>query len=131
MGVRPRLPSLDLPEAEQLLLGLMRIDQHQLLRGIPPISAALKVQAGRRALRYIRADPAEEWLTLRDIWLRGGGDCEDLAAGVAAELSLAGFDARPVIERVRPGLAHALVEVRQGTRRVRIDPSRTGGMGEP
>lgn len=122
--IGPRFAPMPQEEAECLLYGLFLVDLVQLQAGVPPISAALHT----REVRYIRYDPRELWQTLRQIHARGGGDCEDLAAAVAAELTMNGQPARPTLYRVRPGLLHAvtLVEADQ----VRIDPSRTGGMGE-
>lgn len=132
-GVVPRLGTLNLEEAEALLFGLYLVDLKQLRRGVPPISQALQRGPRGRVLRYIRSDPSEHWQTIREIWRSGGGDCEDLAAAVAAEYTWrTGLPARPVIRRVRPGLAHATVEILAGgLAGVRLDPSRTGGMGEP
>lgn len=117
----PRFGALTLAEAQALLSGLQAVDQVQLAQGWPSVSLGL--QTGR--LRYLRRDPNEHWRNVREIWRFGGGDCEDLAAAVAAELIMQGVPARAVIQRVRPGLAHALV--RLPDRRI-IDPSRTGGM---
>lgn len=127
-GLRPRLGRLDLAEAEALLQGLAGVNRVQLLRGVPGVSTAL--QLGR--LRYIRSDPSEHWRSVREIWANGGGDCEDLAAAVAAELQLRGIQARPVVRRVSPTLAHALVAVRHHNGgETLIDPSITGGMRGP
>lgn len=120
-----------LPEAAWMLQGLYLVNLEQLAGGQPGISEAL--QRGR--VRYIRSDPDERWQSIRDLWVNGGGDCEDLAAAVAAELTHAwrasggaeGARARPVIYRVRPGLAHAVVEL-VDTGEL-LDPSLTGGMG--
>lgn len=115
-----------------MLQGLYMVDLQQLQEGVPPISAALHPGSGvggsGRRLVYERRDPRERWQTVRDIWESGGGDCEDLAAAVAAELTLRGDPARPVIYKVRDGLAHAVVQ-RLSTGEL-LDPSRTGGMGE-
>jgi hypothetical protein len=143
-GIRPTLPSLSLEESAWMLQGLFFVNKAQLARGVPGIDRALKTRP--RRVRYIRADRAELWRPIRAIWLAGGGDCEDLAAAVAAELDTAGVPARPVIYRVRPGLAHAVVEILDPRFRALpkgamlfghpvigpgiIDPSRTGGMGQ-
>lgn len=132
--IRPSLPSLNISEAALMLQGLYLVDLQQLRQGVPPISAALHPGSGlsghgRRRLVYDRRDPRERWKSVRDIWHDGGGDCEDLAAAVAAELTLCGVPARPVIYVVRPGLAHAVVQDLETGEL--IDPSRTGGMGEP
>lgn len=122
-----------------LLQGLYGLNMLQLAKGVPGINDALI--SGR--LRYIRLDKNEEWQPIRTIWERGGGDCEDLAAAVAAELALQGIPAHPVIYRSGPHMAHAVVQldapkvvtvtgmhlfghpvIAPGI----IDPSRTGGM---
>lgn len=123
--ISPRLSSLSIADAADLLQWLYRANLRQLRAGAPGIIDGLS--SGR--LRYIRSDPGEEWLTVKQIWARGGGDCEDLAAATAAELSLRGMPAKPVVYRVRPGLSHAVV-VRLDTRQV-LDPSILGGMNAP
>lgn len=130
--ITPTFARLNLEEVNALLQGLFLADMSQIRRGWPPILDALKVGSagpGQRRLRYIRDDPDEFWETIRDIWAVGGGDCEDLAAAVAAELVVSGADegARPMIYRVRPGLAHAVVRMSTGQI---FDPSKVGGMGE-
>lgn len=137
-GLRPSFSPLPLDEASELLQGLYRVDLKQLAKGYPPVSAALLPDAsGRRRLRYIRTDPREHWRTIADLWRFGGGDCEDLAAAVAAEITFSGlWVAQPVVYQVRPGLAHAVVQIVSGPPRglvqigALLDPSRTGGMGE-
>lgn len=128
MPVRPTFGRMSLSEAEALLQGLHEVNRLQLLQGLSPIGPALlRDRWGRRRLRYIRSDPHERWRSIRDIWQAGGGDCEDLAAGYSAELEvLHGIPARPIIKRVRPGLAHAQVQ-RLDTGQI-IDPSLAGGM---
>lgn len=129
MGLRAQLRLKDPREAEAALLGLVAVNLQQLRGGIRPISHLLKPdRRGRRRIRYIRLDPGEEWLSLRDIRAKRGGDCEDLAAAVAAELIAGGIPARPIIRKVRPGLWHAMV-LREDTGAI-LDPSRTGGMNE-
>lgn len=140
-GITPTLPSLELDEAAWMLQGLYLVNRQQLRKGVPGINQALI--DGR--IKYIRSDKAELWQPIRTIYLNGGGDCEDLAAAVAAEIASHGIEARPVIYRVRPGLAHAVVQL-EDPRYKRIpkgtivfghpviapgiiDPSRTGGMG--
>ena len=79
-------------------------------------------------IRYVRADPQEQWQSWESVLAAGTGDCEDLASAVAAELVAAGIPARPVAFQARPGLWHVVVEV-LGLPGVRwIDPSRQGGM---
>jgi hypothetical protein len=138
-ALTPRTSPLSLEETAWMLQGLFLANKSQLARGVAGIDRALK--SGR--VVYIRDDPDEIWQTITSIWSNGGGDCEDLAAAVAAELDTQGIAARPVIYRVRPGLAHAVVQLLDPRyRNVRgvlfghpviapgiLDPSRTGGMG--
>lgn len=127
MAIRPRFGALSMEEGSALLQGLYQLDIAQLQRGVPPILGALVPDAnGARRLRYIRSDPGEHWRSVKEIWRYGGGDCEDLAAAVAAELTLAGEPAIPIVYRVSPTLAHVVVKMRDGSLR---DPSRLGGMG--
>lgn len=140
-GLTPTFSPLPLGEAAWLLQGLYLVNLEQLRQGIPPISAALhRGPTGQRVIRYERRDREEHWRTLRDLWRFRMGDCEDLAAAVAAELTYAGIPARPVIYKVRPGLAHAVVQITAPSQLAGLvgltpgtilDPSRTGGMGEP
>lgn len=123
MAIVPTFGELQLAEAAELMQGLMRVDLLQLRQGTPPISRALR----EGELVYIREDPLEHWRTIKELWRYGGGDCEDLACAVAAEMVWRGHPARPVIYHVRPGLSHAVVQdLADGTL---WDPSRTGGMG--
>jgi hypothetical protein len=79
-------------------------------------------------IKYVKADPHEEWQSWEAVLANGTGDCEDLASAVAAELVAAGVPSRPVAFEARPGLWHVVVEV-LGLPAVRwIDPSREGGM---
>lgn len=120
--LEPRLGRLTPPEAEAALQGLVALDLAQLRAGTPPVVAGL----AQGALRYVEDDPLEEWLSVREIWARGGGDCEDLAAATAAERTLRGSPSRVRIIRIRRGLLHAVV---QDVRTGRIfDPSVLGGM---
>lgn len=122
MPLRSRSAYATIPEAQAGLVGLVAQNLEQLRQGVPAISGALRA----KRLRYIRHDPEEAWLSLRDLWRRGGGDCEDLAAAVAAELIAQGIPAQVVIRPVRPGLWHAQV-LRRDNRTI-LDPSITGGM---
>lgn len=120
--LEPRLGRLSPREAEAALQGLVALDLVQLRAGAAPVSPGL----ARGALRYVEEDPLEEWQSVREIWSSGGGDCEDLAAAVAAERTLRGAPSRVRILRIRPGLLHAVVEDLR-TRRI-FDPSVLGGM---
>lgn len=124
-GLRPTFGRLSLDEAEGLLQGLYEVNLRQTRAGVPSVDQALRVGS----LRYIRRDPSEHWRTKREIWTYGGGDCEDLAAAVAADMTARGEPAIPVVYRVNPSLAHAVVWVKRP--RLLIDPSRTGGMSAP
>jgi len=130
--IRPSFDPVNLQEAAELLQGLYRVNLLQSRQGVPGILGALMLGSagpGRRKLRYIRSDTAERWQSLRNIWRRGGGDCEDLAAAGAAELTLLGVPARPVVYRVNDHLAHVVIQSMQDPRRF-WDPSKIGGMGE-
>ena len=109
-------------EASLLLDGIVQINILQLQQGVNPVLHALR--SGR--LKYLGEDPTETWRTLRDIWEHGGGDCEDLAAALAAERTLQGKPSRVAFIRIRGGLVHAVTEDLRT--RERLDPSRTGGM---
>lgn len=123
--ISPRLTRLSIHDAADLLQWLYRTNVRQLEAGAPGIIEGLT----NGTLRYIRSDPGEDWLTIKQIWARGGGDCEDLAAAAAAELTVRGMPSKPVVYRVRRGLSHAVV-VRLDTLQV-LDPSILGGMNAP
>lgn len=107
-------------EIQALLEGLTLANVAQLRKGAPLFWRAPHV-------RY-RREPAgqERWQTVRDLVGRGYGDCEDLAAWLAASLRVAGHDAtaRVVIREVAPGLLHALTLARGKL----LDPSKMRGM---
>lgn len=121
-AVRPLLGRLRVAEAAELLGGLVAVNVSQLRRGVPGISRALH----EKRVRYQRTDPLEHWRTLEEVWRFGGGDCEDLAAAVAAERTVRGMPSRVVLYRARPQLWHAVVQDLTTGRL--LDPSRTGGM---
>lgn len=80
-------------------------------------------------VRYEReALGRESWQTLPDLLATKRGDCEDLAAALAAELQVTGVDPDAVAcaTHVRPGLWHIRVRRGDGTME---DPSRVLGMG--
>ena len=132
MPIVPTFDPLDLREAAELLQGLYRVNILELQRGVPGILGALLPGSGGpgiRRIRYIRSDPHERWQNLKGIWRRGGGDCEDLAAAGAAELTVMGIPARPVVYKVNDHLAHVVIQSLQDPRRI-WDPSKVGGMGE-
>ena len=124
-GLRPSFGPMSLGEAQDLLVGLVAVDERQIRSGVPLISAGLL--SGQ--IRYIRSDPEERWLTIRDVWALGGGDCEDLAAALAASRNVLGMPSRVIVVKSRPGrrTAHAVVQD-IATGRL-LDPSMTGGMG--
>lgn len=123
-------PGLKPTEAALLLPALTAINVGQLATlaasGAPVPSLIEDLRAGH--IRYIRKDEGEEWRSLREIYRRGGGDCEDLAAGVAAELQFWGFEAEAFPYQTSiPGLAHVVVWAAFSP--TILDPSRLGGMG--
>ena len=117
-------------EAAGLLAGIVQANLLQIAgagkAGAFPITHGL--QAGD--IKYVKADPQEEWQTWEQVRTRGTGDCEDLAPAVASELVAAGIEARPVAYEAKPGLWHVVVEVRGVPGVDFIDPSREGGMGD-
>ena len=130
MAVRPSIGRLSIPEAEALLSGLVAVNRLQIAQGAVPSGSAFSAALRAGQLRYIRRDPDEHWMTLREVWAAGGGDCEDLAAGFAAELQAQGHPhARVVLFQAKPGLWHAVTEIAPGL--PWRDPSRTGGMRGP
>jgi hypothetical protein len=121
VAVRPRIGGLAIGDAEAFLAGLVAVDVAQLRRGLPSPSALLR--SGR--LRYDPRDPEERWLTLAELLRAGRGDCEDLAAAVAAERITQGIPARVRLLRLTNDDYHAVVQHTQTGRME--DPSQTGG----
>lgn len=126
MRVAPQLVQVrSLEQLAAALEGLVLVDEVQLREGVAGIGADL--QAGR--IRYVRRDQREQWLTVDAIRARGGGDCEDLAAAIAAEIRVRdGVRAVAHPYLARPRLVHVVVKLPGGRL---IDPSRTGGMEVP
>lgn len=105
-----------------MLSGLVAVDVAQLRRGGLPSPSAL-LRSGR--IRYTSRDPDERWLTLAELLDAGEGDCEDLAAAVAAERILQGIPSRVRLLRLTNRDYHAVVQHTQTGRME--DPSQTGG----
>ena len=109
-------------------VGLAQIDRAKLPKGRYPVIEA--IQSGR--LRYRRADPNEHWQTWQELTqpiLSGGrafGDCEDLSAAVAAELTYNGIPARTYVYKSGGKLYHVVVKTKRWGL---LDPSRAAGMG--
>jgi hypothetical protein len=96
-------------------VGLLRI------KPLPPL-----YQSGVRYAReaVIHGRPKEVWLTIPLLYMRGFGDCEDLATARAAQLIVSGVKARAVAIPTSIGW-HIVVRWPDG----RIeDPSRQLGM---
>ena len=119
-------------DAANLLDGLVsvnlaQIDRARLPKGRYPVIEA--IQAGR--LRYRRADPNEHWQTWQELTQpifnggRGYGDCEDLSAAVAAELTYNGIPARTYVYKSGGKLYHVVVKTKRWGL---LDPSRAAGM---
>ena len=120
-AVSPTLGRMTLAEAEILHNGgIVGLNREQFDTGVPSVIDGLL----NGSLKYIRRDPNEKWQSAKEIWISGGGDCEDLASAVAAEIQLQGIDARMKILRGTGRIAHAVVETEDGL----IDPSVAGGM---
>lgn len=80
---------------------------------------------GASGARYQRLDPGEEWRTIPAVLKAGGGDCEDLAAYLAAWCRARGVPAHAVARKSGPRRWHAVVRLPDGTI---VDPSRSLGM---
>lgn len=76
-------------EAVGLMSGLYRVNRLQVARAAAEGGDPLAVLHGlqRGTIKYIRADKTEHWKTRNQILEDGGGDCEDLANAIAAELN--------------------------------------------
>ena len=121
-GIRPTLGVMSLAEAKHFLNGgVVGVDKYQMMNGSESVAQGLL--DGR--LRYIERDPKEKWMSVNEIWAAGGGDCEDLASALVAELQLAGHRARVKIIKGGGNVAHAIAELGTG---YDIDPSVVGGM---
>lgn len=123
-SITPTFDRMSVWEAEAMLEGgIPAVNLALLNRGVPGVSKALH----DKRVRYDRRDPRELWLTIRGLWERERGDCEDLALAVAAERTAAGYPSEAILHPVRPGLLHAVVRDKKSG--LLLDPSRTGGMG--
>lgn len=89
--------------------------------------APLFYQAG---LRYQREMPGEEdFQPIPKLYARGYGDCEDLSAARAAELTVRfGVAAKPEVIQIKSGLWHIFVRLPNGGAE---DPSAHLGMSIP
>ena len=102
-----------------------------LLEGLTQASAILIARLGlpplyHAGVRYQREPRGRErWQLAPQTYADGVGDCEDLATWRAAELRLAGVDARPVVYRAGRRQLHVVVATPDGYE----DPSRVLGMG--
>tara|TARA_Y100000389_G_scaffold203525_1_gene252185 strand:+ start:1519 stop:1857 length:339 start_codon:yes stop_codon:yes gene_type:complete len=108
-------------------VNLAQIDRAKI--GKAPFPVLEAIQAGR--IRYRRADPNEHWQTWQELIqpvLSGGqgyGDCEDLSAAVAAELTYNGIPARTYVYKSGGKLYHVVVKTKRWGL---LDPSRAAGM---
>lgn len=102
-----------------------------LLEGLTQASAILIARLGLPPLYHAgviyQREPRgrERWQLAPQTYEAGVGDCEDLATWRAAELRLAGVDARPYVYRSGPRQLHVVVATPDGIE----DPSRVLGMG--
>jgi len=125
-GIRPTLGVMSLAEAKAFLNGgVVGVNRLQLRNGSRPVSEGLL--SGE--LKYIRRDPQEKWTSVNEIWLAGGGDCEDLVPAVVAELLAAGHLAVPLAYQPVPGVWHVIYRYNDPILGwVNRDPSKLGGM---
>lgn len=128
-SLRPTFSQITGREAEALLDGgLVGLNVYQMRAGVPGIRAAIR----EGTVVYTPRDDNEHFKSIRDIWTlrdaqgRLSGDCEDLAAAVAAELTVHGEPAHVVLSPPEGGVAHAVVRVAR-TGQI-LDPSRDAGM---
>ena len=116
-------------DAQAALLALYELNLH-FLRTRPAGTWAPLLESHVRYKREPRnpdgTPRVERWLTIQELYLEGTGDCEDLAAALAAQSTVAGRVAVPRIDAVREGLYHITVHYGDGTR---TDPSALLGMG--
>ena len=125
--------SVGTADAANLLDGIVSAGLGQMRRAkaSPKAMPILRgIQQG--TVRYVRRDPREHWQTWSELNQqlartgKAGGDCEDLASAVAAELLYAGEKARTYVYQSGPKLYHVVVHTdRWGL----LDPSRAAGMG--
>jgi hypothetical protein len=124
--IRPTFGKLTIAEAAALLQGLAAASEVDYRAGIPPVTLGLHMGA----IRYRRRDKGEHWKTARELWRDGWGDCEDLAAAVAADFRVYQHrPALPILYRAHGRTWHAVVRLTDTG--ATVDPSRTGGMGRP
>lgn len=123
-------------DAPAILAGLVETSIRQIRQA--GVAGQFPVLDGLRdgSIRYVQADPGENWKTWENVLHDRAGDCEDLTAAVAAEYMAAGIFARPVAYQphgLSSQLWHVVVEVwdpESGTPWYG-DPSIMGGMGAP
>lgn len=116
-------------EAAGVLAGLVQANLLQIAEAGKASTFPVTCGLVDGSIKYVKADPQEQWKTWQQVIEDAAGDCEDLAPAVASELVAAGIVARPVAYEAAPGLWHVVVEI-QGVPGVDfIDPSREGGMG--
>lgn len=133
-----------------MLSGLVTVDVEQMRRA-GPARPRIEALIASGALVYEGADESEHWQTYDDLIgavRRDGiayGDCEDLAAALAAEWRVDGVDpqARTFVYRVpNSGIAHVVTASRVrgfpgppgwglGPGWMYVDPSVSAGMPDP
>lgn len=79
-------------------------------------------------VRYQRERGTEVWRDIPSILLHRGGDCEDLACALAAELRCKGLPARVVLTAITRQSGGRLFHVKVAVGSRRIDPSKMLGM---
>ena len=106
-------------QIEKLLEGLVLLNVGELRAGrCPPLYES--------GARYVREPLGQEdWQTATEVFRSKHGDCEDLAAYLAASYRVRGVAARCKIIDIRPGLKHVVVELPDGSIE---DPSKKLGM---
>lgn len=102
------------------LEALSDVDASQLGRVPPLLSSGVRYRSERRS----DGRWSEEWRDAATTYRERHGDCEDLAAWLAAELRVSGRDAIPLPFFAAPRLVHCVVWTPAGV----IDPSAILGM---
>ncbi|MFQ5625921.1 MAG: hypothetical protein ACE5FM_04625 [Methyloligellaceae bacterium] len=121
-GLRPHFAKMSLEEAEGMVEGLVQLNMVQYRAGEQNVIEGIR----SKQIRYERRDPNEHWKSVKELWTSGSGDCEDLAASVAAWHRLQGdAGARVIVVKGAGRVAHA--QVLRGSGAVE-DPSVWAGM---
>lgn len=97
--IKPNVPDLNILVRALCSLNVRYLKEH-------PNTPTLR----QAKLRYISQDVGHErLLTIPQLYLQGGGDCDQLAPARAAELQVRGVMAWPEVIKISPTLYHVFV----------------------